>query len=442
MAVLHKQPDGAERALAAVKARYDTPDSDLNERSIFDYLLEAPSQRRVVSKRGDVKTGESKAFEVVESTYLDGYVAHAPIEPHAAVARVDGEKVTVWASTQTPFGVRDQVADLLNVGKAQVRVITPFVGGGFGGKSPSRQALEAARLARLTGAPVQVAWTREEEFFFDTFRPAAVVKVRSGIGERKRIAFWDYQVYFAGSRGSDHFYDIPHYATVSVGSERGGARVHPFGTGAWRAPANNTNTFARESHIEAMASVAGADALEYRLEHLRNERMRGALVVAAEKCGWSQKKPGKGRGRGIACGTDVGTDVATIAEVEVDRDSGEVVVRRVVCAQDMGLVINPAGATVQMEGCITMGLGYALSEDVRFRGGQILDRNFDTYDIPRFSWVPEIETVLVDGPDPTPQGGVSRRSSRWAVPSPTPWPMPLARGSIDSQSRPSGCGRR
>ena len=405
VAVLHRYPDEAERALATVKARYDTPESDLNEVSIFDHLLKAPSQERVVSQAGDLKTGESLASTVVEKTYLDGYVAHAPIEPHAAVARIEGDKVTVWASTQTPFGVRDQVAEFLEIAKEKVRVITPFVGGGFGGKSPSRQALEAVRLARLTGAPVQVAWNREEEFFFDTFRPAAVVKIRSGIGDQGRISFWDYSVYFAGNRGSDHFYDIPHYATVSYDSPRGGPRAHPFGTGAWRAPGNITNTFARESQIEVLASMAGVGALEFRLRHLKNERMRGALVAASEKFGWSAVKPPRGRGYGIACGTDVGTDVATIAEVEVDERSGEVEVQRVVCAQDMGLAINPAGATIQMEGCITMGLGYALTEDIHFRGGEILDRNFDTYDIPKFSWVPEIETVLVNGPDDTPQGG-------------------------------------
>ena len=108
---------------------------------------------------------------------------------------------------------------------------------------------------------------------------------------------------------------------------------------------------------------------------------------------------------GVACAVDAGAYVATMAEVEVDQESGGLWVRRIVCAQDMGLVINPEGAKMQMEGCLTMGLGYTLTEEIRFNGGQILDRNFDTYEIPRFSWLPKIETVLVENPDIPPQGG-------------------------------------
>jgi nicotinate dehydrogenase subunit B len=133
--------------------------------------------------------------------------------------------------------------------------------------------------------------------------------------------------------------------------------------------------------------------------------MKRVLKAAAEKFGWIKSPAPSGKGRGIACGTDSGTYVATIAEVEVDKRSGAVSVKRVVCAQDMGLSINPEGAAIQIEGCITMGMGYALTEEIHFQGGDILDRNFDTYEIPRFSWLPKIETVVIDNPDSPPQGG-------------------------------------
>lgn len=406
IAVLHKNPDEAEKALAKIKAEFDVPEAKVDDETIFNHLLANAPRSNVLDRGGDLKSGEKLADIVVEETYLDGYVAHAPIETHTALAKVEGSKATVWVSAQTPFGVKDQVARALGFSSENVRVITPFVGGGFGGKTRNQQATEAARLAKLTGKPVQVAWTRAEEFFYDTFRPAAVVKIKSGITNSGRIVLWDYGVYFAGSRGSQQFYDIPHHRTASFGGGWGrGPSPHPFGTGAWRAPANNTNTFARESQVDIMASKAGMDPLEFRLQNLRDERCKRILKAAAEKFDWSPAKSPSGRGLGVACGTDSGTYVAHIAEVEVDKNTGHVQVKRVVCAQDMGQVVNPEGAKIQMEGCITMGLGYALTEEVRFKGGKVLDSNFNTYEIPRFSWLPRIETVLVKADEISPQGG-------------------------------------
>jgi nicotinate dehydrogenase subunit B len=343
---------------------------------------------------------------IVEKSYLNAYVAHAAIETHTALAKVEGGKATIWSSTQSPFGVRDEVASALGFSSKDVRVVTPFVGGGFGGKGSGHQSAEAARLAKLSGKPVQVAWTRPEEFFFDTFRPAAVVKIKAGITGSGAISLWDYGVYYAGERGAQAFYDIPHHRTRSYGSGRQGQPgSHPFGTGAWRAPGNNTNTFARESHVDILAAAAQADPLEFRLKNLKDARMIRVLKAAAEKFGWRSAKAPSGRGFGISCGIDAGTYVAHMCEVEVDRKTGHVQVKRVVCAQDMGLSINPEGARIQMEGCITMGLGYALTEEVHFKGGEIFDLNFDTYEIPRFSWLPRIETVLIDDRDAAPQGG-------------------------------------
>lgn len=407
IAVLHKNPDEAANALSTVRAEFEVPPAKVDDETIFEHLLTNAERRNIVDQGGDLDAGEKLADILIDQTYFDGYVAHAPIETHTALAAVEGNEATAWISTQVPFRIKDQIAGALGLASENVRVITPFVGGGFGGKTAGMQAVEAARLAKATGKPVQVAWSREEEFFYDTFRPAAVVNIRSGITKAGKVVLWDYGVYSAGDRGSKQFYDIPHHRTASFGGGwGGGSDAHPFGTGPWRAPANNTNTFARESQIDIMAAKAKTDPVEFRLKNLRDERMMRVLKTAAGRWGWTSSKAApNGRGLGVACGIDSGTYVATIAQVDVDKRTGHVQVKRVVCAQDMGLAINPQGARIQMEGCITMGLGYALSEDIHFKGGRILDVNFDTYELPRFSWVPKIETVILDLKDMPAQGG-------------------------------------
>jgi nicotinate dehydrogenase subunit B len=406
IAVLHSMPDVAASALSKIKADFETPGSDLNEKNIFEHLVKSAHGERNVDSGGNLETGRKNSAKLFEKEYLDGYKAHAPIENHSATAVLEKDVMKVWASTQTPFRAKENIAEILGMPREKVHIMQVFVGGGFGGKTHNQQAIEAARLAKITGKPIQVVWSREEEFFYDFFRPAAVVRITSGLTESGDMALWDYKVFFAGERGSAQFYDIPNHRTVSSGGGWGGSSAHPFDTGAWRAPANNTNTFARESQIDIMAAEAGVDPLEFRLKHLKNNpKMSGVLKAAAEKFGWSPGIAPSGRGYGLACGTDAGTLVALMAEVDVDRKTGHVQVKRVACAQNMGLSVNPQGATIQAEGCIVMGMGYALSEDVRFEGGKVLTRNFDSYEFTHFSWVPEIDVVIIDAVDDPPQGG-------------------------------------
>lgn len=406
VAVLHPLPDVADQAMFKVKAEYTPSKLEVNDKTIFNHLMSVAPQPSVLARGGNLETGKQAATTKSEATYLNSYVAHAPMETHTAVAQIEGDKMTVWASTQNPFGVRDEVARAISFPTERVRVITPFVGGGFGGKTFNLQAVEAARLAKITGKSVQVMWSREEEFFHDTFRPAAVVKINSGTNEEGKIAYWDYEVSYAGDRGAQHFYAIPHHRTSARGSGWQGPRgSHPFGTGAWRAPGNNTNTFARESHIDMMATAAGMDPVEFRLKNLTDARMIRVLKAAADRFGWKPAKGPSRRGLGVACGVDAGSYVAGIAEVEVDSAKGDVQVKRVVCAQDMGIVVNPEGAIIQLEGCVTMGLGYCLTEEVHFEGGEVLDTNFDTYQLPLCNWTPKIEAVLIENNETPPQGG-------------------------------------
>ena len=405
IATLHQYPDEAQKALDNIIAKWNQAEPQVDNDTIFKHLLSSAPPAEVITQSGNIATGRNLAAQKFEVTYLNHYVAHAPMEPHTAVVRMEGQKATVWASTQTPFWAQQEVARTLGLAAQNVRVITPFVGGGFGGKTRNQQVIEAARLAKLAGKPVQVSWTRKEEFFYDTFRPAAVIKIRSGLDRDHRIAYWDYDNYFAGSRSSRPFYDIPHQRVAARGGWMGGgSQAHPFSVGAWRGPGSNTNVFAMESQIDVMATAGDMDPLTFRLNHLTDERMRNVLKAAAEKFGHRFARAPTKRGFGIACTDYKGTYVATMAEVKVDRKSGVVRVQRVVCAQDTGEVINPDGVRLQIEGCITMGLGYVLSEKIRFRGGKILDENFDTYELPRFSWLPKIETVLVDNPGMPPQG--------------------------------------
>lgn len=404
IAVLHEHPQEAERAIKMVKANYDLPGKKVDNSNIFDHLLNVKVEESVVNEQGNPQESEKNAAKKFDRSYYNHYVAHAPMEPHTAVVKIDGDKATAWASSQTPFRVRDDVARAAGIPSNNVHVISPFVGGGFGGKTRNPQAVEAARLAKLTGRPVQVAWTREEEFFYDTFRPAAVINIKSGIESSGKIAYWVYRNYFAGNRSSKPFYHIPHYQVLARGGWRGRDDIHPFGVGAWRGPGSNTNVFAMESHIDVMAEGAGVDPLTFRLENLRDERMKKVLKAAAEKFNRSFSKGAGGKGYGLACTDYLGTYVATMAEVKVDKRTGGIRVERIVCAQDCGEIINPEGVRMQLEGGLIMGLGYVKTEEIRFKGGAVLDVNFDTYELPRFSWLPKIETVLLDNPEMAPQG--------------------------------------
>ncbi len=410
VAVLHEDPEIADQALGRVKCDWTTPPSTLNQDTVFERLLAAPLGRRTTLDRGDLAGARASASTRFESTYRKGYVAHAPIEPHTALADVRDGKATIWASTQTPFPTRDLVAQRLRMKQEDVRIITPYVGGGFGGKSAGPQAIEAALLSAAVRRPVQLAFSRAEEFLYDTFDPACVVRIASALGRDGKIALWDYEVFAAGERGSELFYDIPNArieirGQVAYEGSPSESRLHPFAVGPWRAPGANMNVFAIESQIDLMASAAKQDPVAFRLKHLSNRRVARVLETAAERFGWTPAAAPSRRGLGVACSIDAGTCVAAIAKVDVDRRTGQVKVQRIVCAQDMGIVVNPTGATIQIEGGLAMGLGYALSEELRFRGGEILDRNFDTYALPRFRDVPAIEAVLVKNDELAPQGG-------------------------------------
>jgi nicotinate dehydrogenase subunit B len=404
IAVVHPLPDGAEKVLARIKAEYELPAMKINDGNVHDQIVNTVAKDNVIEQKGDLEAGKKLASLKFEESYLTPYVAHAAAETHSATADVGKDSATVWIGTQRPFGANEEIARAIGLTADRVRVITPFVGGGFGGKSQIGQAVQAARMSKMTGIPIQVIWTREEEFFYDTFQPAAVVKINSGIDEANKIVFWDYRVFFAGERSSQNIYNVPNVRTLLRGSGFGGGGPHPFVTGAWRGPGSNTNIFSRESHMDIMAAKAGMDPLEFRLNNLSDARMIRVIRAAAEKFGWKAAKAPSGQGCGMVCLDYLGTYVAAMAQIKLDKESGRIRVERIVHAQDMGPVINPEGARMQIEGGITMGLGYCLSEEIHFSGGEIKDLSFGSYKTTRFSWVPKIEVVLVENLEIAPSG--------------------------------------
>ena len=400
VAVIHSNSEIAYAAAQQVKVSWEAPNRPVNQDTIFQYLENTIKDSKVHQEGGNLATGKTVSETVVESDYLDGYKAHATIETHCATCYFEGDKLTMWASTQTPFGSRKRIATALNMPLEKVHLKQILLGGGFGGKALDHQVVEAARIAKISGKPVQLIYSRREEFMFVGFRPAALMKVSSGVDANGKLKLWSFDIYCAGTRGTELFYDVENNRTRMFDDKK----AHPFTVGAWRAPGHNSTTFARESHIDVTACKLGIDPLQFRLNNLKEGKMLATLQLAAKTFGWKTPKK-EGHGYGIALGEDAGTCVALIAEVYVDKLTGIVQPIRVVCAQDMGQVVNPHGATIQTEGGITMGLGYALYEDIAFEGGNVKTTGFSNYEITRFSKTPKITCVFIDKMDAKPEGG-------------------------------------
>jgi isoquinoline 1-oxidoreductase len=385
----------ASRALGAIRAEWSTPKHP-SDAELFTLLKQEQGGggggRSGGGERGSVSDGLASADVKLEGTYTIAYIAHAPMETRSAVAEWDGDALTVWTGTQRPFGVRSDLARALDVPEAKVHVIVPDTGGGFGGKHNNEAAIEAARLARAAGRPVKRVWTREEEFTWAYFRPAGVIDVSAGVRKDGTLTAWEFHNHNSGGSGLETPYEVPNRRVAFHGARS------PLQQGSYRALASTANHFARESHMDELARRLEVDPLEFRLRNLKDERLRAVLEAAAKAFAWG-KKPGPGRGVGIAGGTEKGGYVATCAEVEVDRGSGRVQVVRSVTAFDCGAIVNPDHLTNQVEGAVVMGLGGALFEAIRFADGKILNPRFSRYRVPRFSDIGTIEVVLIDRKD-------------------------------------------
>jgi CO/xanthine dehydrogenase Mo-binding subunit len=389
----------AQHALTAIQAQWDVPAQPSN-RELFEVLKGGSGngsgngyEGRGQHITGSVAQAMDAADVKVEEQYTVEYIAHAPLEPRAAVAEWDGDKLTVWTGTQRPFGVRDELAQQFGIPAENIRVIQPDMGAGYGGKHTGEAAVEAARLAKAAGKPVKLEWTRREEFTWAYFRPAGLIEIRGGARRDGTLVAWGFHNYNSGNAGIGTPYNVANQII----------QFHPANSplrqGSYRSLAAAANHFARESAMDSLAHGAGMDPLEFRLQNLTDPRLIAVFHAAAEKFGWGNAKSTPERGFGIAGGTEKGGYVATCAEVAVDSARKKVRILRVVEAWESGAVVNPDGLRNQISGAVVQGIGGALFEQILFADGRIQNASFAQYRLPRFSDTPQIEVVLVDRKD-------------------------------------------
>jgi CO/xanthine dehydrogenase Mo-binding subunit len=350
---------------------------------------------------GDAAAALAGAKNRLTATYRAAYVQHAPMEPRAAVAEWTDGKLTVWTGTSNPFSVRQALAQAFHIPEQKVRVIVPDMGGGFGGKHTGEAAIEAARLAREANRPVSLRWTRAEEFTWAYCRPAALIEINAALDEKRGILAWDFVNYNSGGSAIDTPYRTANAHIRYVASES------PLRQGSYRALASTANNFARESFMDELAGAAGVEPLEFRLANLENDRIREVLLAATRKFGWEERKKERrpNRGVGLACGTEKNSVVAACVEVEIDPKTKAPRLLEICQAYECGAILNPANLKAQVEGCIIMGLGGALREELLFAGGKVTNPKFSGYRVPRFRDVPpKMDIVLVDKKDAEPVG--------------------------------------
>jgi nicotinate dehydrogenase subunit B len=400
---------------------------------LFTTLRSQPTQDSVLVEQGNFEKAFADAAQHIQATYYQPYHAHASIGPSCAVAEVNGDQVTVWASTPGPYPLSGALAQLLDLPSENVHLIHVEGAGSYGQNGSDDAAADAVILAQAVGRPVRVQWTRKDEFVWEPKSPAMVMEVHGGLDAQGNVVAWDYHVWspshvararFAGQLVAAQLLSgqpAPQ-SRFSFGAERNAPTNYAFPTqrvtvhyvpdsflraSSFRSLGGSENTFANESFIDELAAAAGVDPMEYRLRYLADPRERAVLNAAAEKAGWvprpslhiTETELTEGRGVAFARYENDQAIVACIAEVQVGQNTGVVRVRRVIVAHDCGLIINPDGVKNQIEGNVIQSLSRALKEEVQFDELRITSVDWKTYPILNFSEVPDIEIVLLNRPD-------------------------------------------
>ncbi|HEX4005713.1 MAG TPA: molybdopterin cofactor-binding domain-containing protein [Acidobacteriaceae bacterium] len=380
----------AEQALAKIQAKWNVP-AQISNAELFAALRKQGGSEPASS--GGFEQALAGADVKLDQEYTVAYIAHAPLEPRAAVAEWEDGKLTVWTGTQRPFGVKDDLARAFRLSDDHVRVIMPDMGSGYGGKHTGECAVEAARLAKGAGKPVKLIWTREEEFTWAYFRPAGVMAMRGGAKRDGTLVAWQHHNINSGPSGLETPYAVPNPSVRYIE-----VNDPPLAQGSYRGLASTANHFARECAMDELAHGLNMDPLEFRTKNLTDPRLSAVFTAAAEKFGWGREKSTAQRGFGIAGGTEKGGYVAACAEVEMDA-AKKVRIRRVVQAWESGAIVNPDGLRNQIMGAMVQAIGGALFEQVQFSGGQVQNAHFADYRLPRFRDTPQIEVVLIDRRD-------------------------------------------
>jgi len=394
---------------------------------------------RVVRETGNVETEFAKGGKIVEAAYYTPLLAHAAMEPPAAVAEFRDGKVTTWANTQNPQAVQDTVAKALGISKDNVICHVTLLGGGFGRKSKPDYVAEAAVLSRQVGKPVKIVWSREDDIQFDYYHSPASLYMKASLSDNGRPTAWlqrtvfppiamqnDPNEQYGGFQLGMGWTDIP-YLIPNLRVENGPAKAH-IRIGWLRSVANIYHAFGVQSFTDELAASSGRDRVEYLMELIGSPRvidfgkeglktpananpkfpfdtarLRNVIDLVAQKSGWANKKPGNGRALGIAAHRSFLTYVATVVEVEV-TPAGEVQIPRVDIAVDPGLVINPERVRAQFEGAAVFGTSIALLSELTVAGGKVQQNNFNGYQVARMNQAPRVVNVHIVKSDAAPAG--------------------------------------
>jgi len=414
IAVIADSTWAALRGREALAVEWDGgPDAALDSAAVSQALeVAAAGPAEPAEKRGDAAAALAAASKRVEARYRVPYLAHATMEPMNATAHARADGAEAWLPTQSPQWAQEKIAEALGLPKEQVRVHTTLLGGGFGRRSATDFAVEAALVSRAAGTPVQVLWSREDDMRHDFYRPASLHVLEGGLDEAGALVAWRHRIaaqsiaaqLFGAQRGNrpdvaqeatDLGWDVPHWL-VETALVKLGVPV-----GWWRSVYATQNGFAQECFVDELAAASDQDPVAFRRRFLP-ARLRRALDLAAEKAGWGKPLPA-GRARGVACLASFGSYVAQVAEIRVE--GGKLAkVERVVCAVDCGQVVNPDTVEAQVEGSIAYGLSAALRGEITIEKGGAREGNFDAYAPIRTGEMPAVETHLV--PSSEPPGGV------------------------------------
>jgi CO/xanthine dehydrogenase Mo-binding subunit len=455
--VVAEKPWQAMQAAARLKATWTDGTGLPAQRDFFEYLRKQPSRDAFVVNSNDVDETLAKSATVLKATYLHPYQMHASMGSSCAVADVQGNKATVWSATQSAYPTRSGVGLVLGIPADNVRVIFTRGAGCYGINGSDTVSYDAALLSQAVGKPVRVQLSRRDEMAWENYGFAYAIDQRVGVGADGAILAWDYEAWFASLGGRPGYETpgnvvtgmlagfptapfrparaaeppgefrngsnaAPSYVSGRTARAAGGAGVvtservlthtvrSPFFTGPLRSPSRLQNTFAHECFLDEVAAHVKADPVAYRLRHLSDPRLKEAVAAAAKAGSWTARpsprpdrpKTGMSRGRGIACVAYEGDNgyVAMIAELDVNQATGEIIVRRLVVAQDCGPVSNPDGMRNQLEGGALQGLSRALGEQVTWDDRKVTSIDWRTYhSLPLGFAVPAIESVLINRPD-------------------------------------------
>jgi nicotinate dehydrogenase subunit B len=411
-----------------------------NPDELFAYLKNTkPVRTTKPVDKGNAANALGQATKFYQSTYRWPFQMHGMIGPSCAVADVKGDKVTIWSGPQGPFRTRGTIATLLKVPVQNVRIIYHEASGSYGRMSTDDGAEDAALLSRAVGAPVRVQWSRRDEHGWEPKGPAQLDEARAAVDSDGRLSAWDFADYGQpwtasgstpllaslqvgmrptnpggnnGAQSGGEIYAVPNQRIVAQLVNWHFPEPIPLRTSNLRAPGDIARCFASESLIDEIAADLKVDPVEFRLRNLTgNKRATECLQAAADKAGWERRPspapPASGniaKGRGVALTQRANTMVAAVAEVEVNKTTGQVAVKRIVCSHDCGLMINPNGVQNQVEGNVIQGVGRALLEEVTFDANGVTSLDWATYPILRFPDVPDLDIVLINRPEMQPLG--------------------------------------